>query len=114
MKIVIATAVYFPMINGVAVFSHNLAVGLAKRGHEVLVLTPSQKGKSYEAFDDGVRVSYLKSMEAKIYPDQIHKAEKRFKLFYRHGFRVSVFPKGEVKRILDDFQPDVVHVQAAA
>ena len=113
MKIVIATAVYFPMINGVAVFSHNLAVGLAKRGHEVLVLTPSQKGKSYEAFDDGVRVSYLKSMEAKIYPDQIHKAEKRFKLFYRHGFRVSVFPKGEVKRILDDFQPDVVHVQVS-
>ena len=113
MKIVIATAVYFPMINGVAVFSHNLAVGLAKRGHEVLVLTPSQKGKSYEAFNDGVRVSYLKSVEAKVYPDQIHKAEKKFRLLYRHGFRVSVFPQREVKRILDSFRPDVVHVQVS-
>lgn len=113
MKIVIATAVYFPMINGVAVFSHNLARGLAARGHEVLVLTPSQKGKSYEAFDDGVRVFYLKSVEAKVYPDQIHKAEKKFRLFYRHGFRVSVFPGPEVKRILDAFSPDVVHVQVS-
>lgn len=113
MKIVIATAVYFPMINGVAVFSHNLARGLAARGHEVLVLTPSQKGKSYEAFDDGMRVFYLKSVEAKVYPDQIHKAEKKFRLFYRHGFRVSVFPGPEVKRILDAFSPDVVHVQVS-
>lgn len=113
MKIVIATAVYFPMINGVAVFSHNLARGLAARGHEVLVLTPSQKGKSYEAFDDGVRVFYLKSVEAKVYPDQIHKAEKKFRLFYRHGFRVSVFPGLEVRRILDSFSPDVVHVQVS-
>ena len=46
MRIVIASAVYYPMINGVAVFSHNLAVGLAKRGHEVLVLCPSQTGKN--------------------------------------------------------------------
>ena len=40
MKIVIATAVYYPQINGVAVFSHNLAVGLARRGHEVMVICP--------------------------------------------------------------------------
>lgn len=113
MKIVIATAVYYPMINGVAMFSHNLAVGLAQRGHEVLVLTPSQTGRSYTEVQDGVRVSYLRSVEAKVYPDQIHKAEKRFRLFYRHGFRVSVFPGPEVKRALKKFRPDVVHVQVS-
>ena len=32
MRIVIATAVYYPQINGVAVFSHNLALGLAEPG----------------------------------------------------------------------------------
>ena len=68
MKIAIATAVYYPMINGVAVFSHNLAVGLAKRGHEVLVICPSQTGKNYTRTTDGVKVVYLKSVEAKIYP----------------------------------------------
>lgn len=113
MKIVIATAVYSPMINGVAVFSHNLALGLVRRGHEVLVLTPSQTGRNFTEIQDGVKVCYLRSAETKVYPDQIHKAEKRFRLFYRHGFRVSVFPQREVAKILGDFQPDVVHVQVS-
>lgn len=111
MKIVIATAVYYPMTNGVAVFSHNLAVGLAKRGHEVMVLCPSQTGKNYTRMIDGVRTVYLKSIQAKVYPDQIHPVPKKRRLFYRHGFRVSVFPQKEIRRALDDFNPDVVHVQ---
>lgn len=119
MKITIATAVYYPMINGVAVFSHNLAVGLVKRGHEVLVICPSQTGKNYTKMIDGVKVAYLRSMQAKIYPDQIHSVPKKKKfmgvelphLFYRHGFRVSIFPALEIKKILDSFHPDVVHVQ---
>lgn len=113
MKIVIATAVYSPMINGVAVFSHNLACGLAVRGNEVLVLCPSQTGRSYSEMQDGVKVCYLKSVEAKVYPDQIHEVPKKRRLFYRHGFRVSVFPRAEVSKILDEFSPDVVHVQVS-
>ena len=77
MKIVIATAVYYPMINGVAVFSHNLAVGLTQRGHEVMVLCPSQTGKNYTRVVDGVKTVYLKSVQAKIYPDQIHEVPKK-------------------------------------
>ena len=59
------------MINGVAVFSHNLAVGLAKRGHEVLVICPSQTGHNYNRTIDGVKTVYLKSVDAKVYPDLI-------------------------------------------
>lgn len=121
MKIVIATAVYYPQINGVAMFSHNLAVGLAKRGNEVMVICPSQTGKSYSRTVDGVKTMYLKSVEAKVYPDQIHSLPKQKKvlgvkmprLLYKHGFRVSVFPQTAVKRILGKFQPDVVHVQVS-
>ena len=113
MKIVIATAVYAPMINGVAVFSHNLAKGLASRGHEVLVLTPSQTGHNYETLEDGVRVCYLRSVEAKVYPDQIHDTGAKKRLFYKHGFRISIFPQREVKHILNKFRPDVVHVQVS-
>ena len=111
MKIVIATAVYYPQVNGVAVFSHNLALGLAKRGNEVLVICPSQTGKNYSRTQDNVKVCYLKSVDAKIYPDQIHPVPAKKKLFYKHGFRVSVFPKKEIKKILDEFKPEVVHVQ---
>ena len=121
MKIVIATAVYYPQINGVAVFSHNLAVGLAKRGHEVMVICPSQTGRSYTRMVDGVKTVYLRSVDAKVYPDQIHAVPEKRKvlgvkmprLIYRHGLRVSVFPALEVKRALDKFQPDVVHVQVS-
>lgn len=121
MKIVIATAVYHPQINGVAVFSHNLAVGLARRGHQVMVICPSQTGKNYTRLIDGVKTVYLKSVDAKVYPDQIHAVEARKKvlgikwprLWYKHGFRVSVFPQREVKRELEAFCPDVVHVQVS-
>ena len=121
MRIVIATAVYYPQINGVAVFSHSLAVGLAKRGHEVMVVCPSQSGKNHTEIQDGVKVCYLRSVDAKVYPDQIHQVpEKRQilgvkipRLIYRHGLRVSVFPQLEIKKALDEFKPDVVHVQVS-
>ena len=121
MKIVIASAVYYPMINGVAVFSHNLAVGLAKRGHEVLVLCPSQTGKNYTRTEDGVKVRYLRSINTRVYPDQINPVPKKKKvlgvefphLLYKKGFKVSVFPAPEIKKALDAFKPDVVHVQVS-
>lgn len=121
MRIAIATAVYYPMINGVAVFSHNLAVGLAKRGHEVVVICPSQTGRSYTEEQDGVKVHFLRSVEAKVYPDQIHEVPEKRKflgielprVLYRHGFRVSVFPRRAVRKILSEFRPDVVHVQVS-
>ncbi len=121
MRIVIATAVYYPQINGVAVFSHNLAVGLARRGHEVMVITPSQTGRNYTRTQDGVKVKYLRSMDVKVYPDQINPVPKKKKvlgielphLFYKNGFKVSIFPQIEIKKILDDFKPDVVHVQVS-
>ena len=121
MKIVIATAVYYPMINGVAVFSHNLTVGLVKRGHEVLVLCPSQTGKNYTRIEDGVRITRLKSVDVKVYPDQSNKVPPKKKflgiswphLYYKNGFKVAVFPAREIRRALDGFKPDVVHVQVS-
>lgn len=121
MKIVIATAVYYPQINGVAVFSHNLALGLARRGHEVMVICPSQTGKGSIKMEDSVKVCRLKSIDVKVYPDQIHKVPNKKmigglslpRLFYRHGLRASVFPQIEVKKLLSEFQPDVVHIQVS-
>ncbi|MBR6505724.1 glycosyltransferase [Candidatus Saccharibacteria bacterium] len=120
MRIVIATAVYHPMINGVAVFAHNLAMGLVRRGNEVVVICPSRTGKNYTRVEDGVKVHFLRSVQVKVYPDQIHDVPEKKKILgiklptlYRHGFRVSVFPAVEVRKILDEFQPDVVHIQVS-
>ncbi|MBQ3292934.1 glycosyltransferase [Candidatus Saccharibacteria bacterium] len=113
MRIVIATSVYYPMINGVAMFSYNLALGLARRGHEVMVLTPSQNKKYHVEVLDGVEVVYLKSKDIKVYPDQIHEVPEKKRFFYKHGLKASIFPSGQIKRTLSAFRPDVVHVQGA-
>ena len=119
MKIVISTAVYYPMTNGVAVFSHNLALGMAARGHEVMVLCPSQTGKSHVKYENGVKTVYLRSIELPVYPDQIHPVPPKKKLFgkelphvlYKNGFHVSALPDIEVKKALNKFRPDVIHCQ---
>ena len=121
MRVLIATAVYYPMVNGVAVFSHNLATGLAQRGNEVAVICPSQTGKNHSKTEDGVKVHYLKSTQARVYPDQIHDVPAKKKLlgkemphlFYKHSLRVSVFPARQIKKIMKAFKPDVVHVLKA-
>jgi len=112
MKIAIATPVYYPMINGVAMFSYNLAKGLAARGNEVVVITPSHTCKKHVELEEGVKVQYLKSFDVKVYPDQIHDVPKK-KLIYKHGLKAAALPNRQIKKILDEFKPDVVHVQGS-
>lgn len=121
MKIVISTDVYYPMINGVAVFSRNLAAGLKKRGHQVMVLAPSITGRfGVEKDEDyGFTVVRLKSKRMYLYPDQIEKVPKDKKvlgvkvpqLVYKNGLHVSYNPYLDIKRVLDDFKPDIIHDQ---
>lgn len=121
MKIVISTDVYYPMINGVAVFSRNLAAGLKKRGHQVMVLAPSITGEFGVEKDEeaGFTVVRQKSKRMYLYPDQIEKVPKDKKvlgvkvpqLVYKNGLHVSYNPYSDIKRVLDDFQPDIIHDQ---
>ncbi|MBQ3309405.1 glycosyltransferase [Candidatus Saccharibacteria bacterium] len=123
MKIAIASDIYYPMTNGVAVFSHNLANGLAKKGHEVLVIAPSFTGKYHVAIDKetGVKTVHLTSRRFPFYPDQINKVPEKKEIFgkqmprltYKHGIWWSINPFSEIKKVLDKFQPDVVHLQTA-
>ena len=121
MKIVIATAVYYPMTNGVAVFAFNLASGMARRGHDVMVLCPSQTGKGHVEIQDGVKVVYLKSKKMHLYADQLHPIPPKKKLlgkelphvYYKNGFWISALPAHQVKKALDKFKPDIIHSQGA-
>ena len=121
MKIVISTDVYYPMINGVAVFSKNLATGLKKRGHQVMVLTPSISGKFSVEKDPNCNftVVRLKSTRMYLYPDQIEKIPNDKKilgikipqLLYKNGLHVSYNPYSDIRRVLEDFKPDIIHNQ---
>lgn len=123
MKIVISTDVYYPMINGVAVFSKNLATGLKKRGHQVMVLAPSISGKfSVEKDPDyNFTIVRLKSTRMYLYPDQIEKIPndkkvlgiKMPQLLYKNGLHVSYNPYSDIRRVLEDFKPDIIHNQTS-
>ena len=95
MKILIASDLHYPTINGVATFARNLARGLADHGHEVLVIAPSQTGKKCKEVDGN------------------HVIVRTFSVpfpFYQN-FKISLNPTREVKKIIDDFDPDVIHIQ---
>lgn len=95
MKILIASDLHYPTINGVATFSRNLARGLAEHGHEVLVIAPSQTGKKYKEVDGNHVIERTASVPFPFY----------------QNFRISLNPSREVKKIIDDFDPDVIHIQ---
>lgn len=95
MKILIASDLHYPTINGVATFSRNLARGLAARGHEVLVIAPSQTGKRSKEVDGNHIIVRTVSVPFPFY----------------QNFRISPNPAREVKKIIDDFDPDVIHIQ---
>lgn len=121
MRIAITSDLYYPMTNGVAVFAHNLAKGLARQGHEVLVICPSFNGKKHRVKRDGVTTLYLRSIRFPFYPDQINEVPngKEFlglplpRLAYRHGLWITVDPYPEIKKALNRFRPDVIHNQTA-
>lgn len=95
MKILIASDLHYPTINGVATFSRNLARGLAARGHEVIVIAPSQTSKKFKEIDDNHVV--VRTASVPFLPYQ--------------NFRISPTPGREVKKIIQEFQPDVIHIQ---
>ncbi len=96
MRIIIASDLHWPTINGVATFSRNLAHGLADRNHEVLVIAPSQTGKKYREIDRNHQVVRTSSLTFPFY----------------QNFKISLSPYSEVKKIIANFQPDIIHIQS--
>lgn len=95
MKILIASDLHYPTINGVATFSRNLARGLAAHGHDVLVIAPSQTGPKHDEKDGNYRITRTTAVAFPFY----------------QNFRISLNPQREVKKIIEDFKPDVIHIQ---
>lgn len=93
MKILITTDLYATNTNGVVTSVRNLMEELTKKGHEIRVLTVSEKLKSHT---DG-NIYYLKSVPlGAVYPDVRMPVSR-----YRHRF----------VRALIDWKPDLIHSQ---
>lgn len=95
MRILITGTTYFPALNGQAIFTVNLAEGLARRGHQVLMVYPSDKGTAYRTERKGVQIEAVQSVSL-----------ARF----HEGSFFTPFPWQDVRRILDYYQPELVHI----
>ncbi|MDR0591568.1 MAG: glycosyltransferase [Candidatus Nomurabacteria bacterium] len=119
MKIAISSDLYWPTVNGVSTASHELALGLAERGHKVLVLAPSQTGVHYIEKDGKTNIVRLKSVVFPFYHNQIDDIREPRELagvnmpnvpiYPKNGFRICLTPRREIRQALNDFEPDVIH-----
>jgi glycosyltransferase involved in cell wall biosynthesis len=101
--ILIGADTFTPHVNGAARFAERLAAGLVARGHEVHVEAPSADHRSGGTF--------IERIEGQ--PMTVHRIPAwRWK---PHDWLTFVLPwmsKHYARRVLDEVQPDVVHVQS--
>lgn len=96
MRIVITGQTYYPAANGQAVFSVQLAEGLARAGHAVMVIVPSERQQPYAINLHDVRIQALRAVPLRPkYPD----------VYF------APLPGAQVGRLLEAHQPDIVHIQ---
>jgi len=98
LKILIASETYPPHINGAAKFSQQLAICLAKNGHQIQVIAPSVKFQDQIEEKDGVKIFGMRSVKVK----KIHP-------YFRIVAPLNLSKK--INKIIDDFKPDIVHIQ---
>lgn len=93
MKIAYLAQTYPPMISGQSILTQRLAEGMAGRGHSVLVIAASEKGKPSVESKPNLRVVRLRSLHNP----------------FRVGQRILFWPWRDTYLELVRFQPDLVH-----
>jgi len=96
MRILIVGTTYHPALNGQAIFTVNLAEGLAKRGHEVLMAVPSDQIHPYHKERKGVQLEGIESISLKILHDDAY---------------FSPFSGKPIRQIFESFRPEIAHIQ---
>lgn len=96
MRIILAGQTYLPGNNGQAVFTIRLAEGLAKLGHQVVMIVPAEHPRTERTVVNGVTMLAIAAIPLK----KLH-----------HNAYFSPNPLGDVKSFFNEFQPDVVHLQ---
>lgn len=98
MRILIVSDLYSPSVGGIEVFTRNLAVGLAQRGHTVKLVVPSPTTKNFtEKHISGFEIARIRSVSLG---------------FYQYN-RLCLGAYSSVAKAVNDFKPDLIHIQTA-
>jgi glycosyltransferase involved in cell wall biosynthesis len=94
MKIAVLTQSYPPMVSGAALFAQNLAQAMACRGHQVLVLTSSERERPYRVEEANLTVMRQRSHHNP----------------WRVGQRFMLWQNHQIDLALSEFKPDILHL----
>jgi len=94
MRIAYLTQSYPPMVSGASLAVQMLAEGMAEQGHQVLVLTSSDRDEPYTQQNKSLTVYHNRSL---LNP-------------FRVGQRYTRGAHRENTKLLCDFEPDIIHV----
>ena len=97
MRIAYITQSYPPMVSGASIVVKNLAENMAVRGHKVLVIAASDRGKSYKIVNGNLTILRLRSLHNPL----------------RVGQKFMLSPQRVLLQALRDFQPDLIHTHDA-
>jgi len=94
MKIALLASSYPPMISGAALFVEKLAGEMTRCGHEVLVITASDRTYPYRVTGPYIKIERCRSYRNPMRVDQ----------------RMVVWPHHQLMSFLEEFAPDVIHI----
>lgn len=95
MRILLGTESFYPNISGVTVFTFQLARNLTRAGYTVAVCAPSPDRRNHTEQVDGFTVYRFGSIVN----------------IFRRGFRVTVRPLRAAAAVVEQFRPDIIHLQ---
>ncbi|HET6846298.1 MAG TPA: glycosyltransferase, partial [Anaerolineales bacterium] len=93
MRVLVTSTTYYPALNGQAVFAVNLAEGLSRAGHKVAVIYPEVHRQTRER--NGVQLE----------------AQGSLSLSFLHGESYLPLKFDGVRSVVEEFRPDIVHIQ---
>ena len=98
MKLLMLSHGYPPTISGVTLVVQKISRALVRKGHQVTVLTASERRKPYSTLDEGVRVVRIHSLP---------------NLFWREGPIPYVW-LSELRQVIAEVRPDLIHTHENA
>lgn len=96
MKILFTTESYYPIIDGGAIAQHRIVHELINKGHDVRVIAPGFSFKNTVDDDNG---STIYRPRAFVLP-----------FYMNNKYHFTPFPFFSVKKIIDNFRPDVINI----
>ncbi len=102
LKIVIGCDTFPPDINGAARFAERLAGGLVRRGHDVHIVAPAYSSKhgTFTEVHDEVKMTVHRVQSLKVL------SHKTLRFIWPYTL------KRKIDKLLDEIQPDAVHIQS--